>query len=117
MQLDDSIQVNDAPPIEDSEAIAPEPGDEKQTPILASLLALRLPVSVSIGQSELEMKNVLLTGLGSLIPINKEVSEAVELLVHGRVVARGEIVEVKGNYGFRVKHIVSRQELLELWSS
>jgi flagellar motor switch/type III secretory pathway protein FliN len=45
------------------------------------------------------------------------VSEPVELLVHGRVVARGELVEVKGNYGFRVKHIVSRQELLEFCNS
>src|SRR5689334_18111919 len=107
MQLDDPIHVNDTPLIEDSESLAPEPGDEKQAPILTSLLTLRLPVSVSIGQSELEMKKVLVTGLGSVIPINKEVSEPVELLVHGRVVARGELVEVKGNYGFRVKHIVS----------
>jgi flagellar motor switch protein FliN len=91
--------------------------DQDQAPIFSSLLTLRLPISVSLGQRELELKEVLSTGLGSVIPINKEVSEPVELMVHGRVVARGEIVEVNGNYGFRVKHMVSRQELLDLCKS
>jgi len=117
MQLDDPIDVEDTPTIESPEPLVTVSPQQEQAPILRSLLTLRLPISVAIGQSELELKKVLSTGVGAVISINKEVSEPVELLVHGRVVARGEIVEVKGNYGFRVKHIVSRQELLELCKS
>ncbi len=113
MRPDDPIDLNDGPVVEESEAPVTVSREENQ-PILANLLKLRLPISLSIGQSELEMKKVLLTGPGSVIPINKEVTEPVELLVHGRVVARGEIVEVKGNFGFRVTQIVSRQDLLEM---
>jgi len=35
-------------------------------------------------------------------------------MVHGTVVARGEIVSVKGNYGVRIKEIMSRQDRLAL---
>ena len=85
--------------------------------IQSSVLTLELPVSVSVGRSELEMKRALTAGPGTVIGLNQESSELVALLVHGRVVARGEMVLVKGHYGFRVKEILNRRDRLVMCSS
>jgi flagellar motor switch protein FliN/FliY len=39
---------------------------------------------------------------GSVIDLDRKVSDTAELLVDGRVVARGEVVIVDGNYGLRI---------------
>jgi hypothetical protein len=38
----------------------------------------------------------------------------VEVMVHGTVVARGEIVAIKGNYGVRIKEVISRKDRFAL---
>ncbi len=91
--------------------------EENSSSRLGSLLTLKLPVSVSLGRSQVEMKALLQAGPGSVITLDKDVSEPVELLIHGTVLARGEIVLAKGNYGFRVTHIASRHGRLEMCSS
>src|SRR6185437_1454945 len=50
--------------------------------------------------------------LTPLIELDRNVGEFVDLIVHGTVVARGEVVSVKGNYGVRIKQIISRQDRL-----
>ena len=50
---------------------------------------------------------------GSVIDFGQGVEEPVEVLVNGRVVARGEAVMVQGNYGVRISQIESRRERLE----
>jgi flagellar motor switch protein FliN/FliY len=78
---------------------------------------LSLPVSVSVGSTKLEVKNVLRARTGSVISLSKDISDPVELLVDGVIVARGELVVVKGNYGFRVKQIVTRSQRISLYSN
>jgi flagellar motor switch protein FliN len=72
------------------------------------LFDLELPVTVALGHADLLLKDVLRMKSGSVIELEKEVSEDVELLAHGTLVARGEMVLVNENYAFRVKEIVSR---------
>jgi flagellar motor switch protein FliN/FliY len=77
-------------------------------PVMERLLDLELPVAVGLGSAILSLKDVLKIKPGSCIELQKEAGEEAELLVHGMPVARGEIVLVKENYGFRVKHINTR---------
>ena len=81
---------------------------------LHRIAGLSLPVSVSIGSTKLEIKNVLRARAGSVLSLSNDISDLVELLVDGVVVARGELVVVKGNYGFRVKQIVTRSQRISL---
>lgn len=83
-------------------------------PMLDRLLDLELPISVALGRTEMPIKDVLRITSGSVIELDKEVGEPVDLLVHGSVVARGEIVLLKGNYGVRIEEIVSRRDRLNL---
>jgi len=76
------------------------------------LLDVELPVSVSFGHAQLALKDVLKLTTGSIVELNRSVSEPVEVIVNNCVIARGEVVVVEGNFGVRIRHVVSRQERL-----
>lgn len=76
------------------------------------LLDVELPVSVSFGRAELLLKDVLKLTTGSIVELNRGISEPVEVIVNNCVVARGEVVVMDGNYGVRIHQIISPQERL-----
>lgn len=76
------------------------------------LLDVELPVSVSFGRAQLMLKDVIKLTTGSIVELNRALSEPVEVIVNNCVIARGEVVVVEGNYGIRIKHVISRQERL-----
>jgi flagellar motor switch protein FliN/FliY len=76
------------------------------------LLDVELPVSVSFGRTELALKDVAKLTTGSIVELNRSISEPVEIIVNNCVIARGEVVVLEGNYGVRIDQIISRQERL-----
>ncbi len=91
----------------------PSPGESGRVSRLDLLLDVELPVSVSFGQSELALKDVIKLTTGSIIELNRTVSEPVEVIVNNCVIARGEVVVVEGNFGVRIQQVISRQERLK----
>lgn len=85
--------------------------------VLARLMQVELPLAVSLGSAVMPIREILKIAPGSLVELDRTAADYVDLLVHGTVIARGEIVSVKGNYGVRVKEIISRQDRLELPSN
>ena len=77
------------------------------------LLEVELPVSVSFGRAQLPLKDVLKLTAGSIVELNRTVSEPVEVIVNDCVIARGEVVVVDGNYGVRIQEITSREKRLK----
>jgi len=76
------------------------------------LMDVELPVSISFGRAELPLKDVLKLTTGSIVELNRGITEPVELIVNNCVVARGEVVVMDGNYGVRIHEIISPQERL-----
>lgn len=76
------------------------------------LYDVELPVSVSFGRAQLPLKDVINLTSGSIVELNRSVTEPVEIIVNNCVIARGEVVVIEGNYGVRIDQIVSRQERL-----
>ena len=76
------------------------------------LLDIELPVTLRFGRTQMLLGEVMALGTGSVIEFDRAVTEPVEVLVNGRVVARGEAVMVQGNYGVRISEIASRGERL-----
>jgi flagellar motor switch protein FliN/FliY len=66
---------------------------------------VELNVSVLFGQRQLPLRDVLALSSGSVIELDRMVDEPVELLLDGKLIARGEAVIVDGNYGLRVTEI------------
>ena len=73
---------------------------------------MALPVSVSFGKASLQIREVLKLNTGSIVELNRFVSDPVEVVVNDCVIARGEVVVVDGNYGVRVIHLASRADRL-----
>jgi flagellar motor switch protein FliN/FliY len=95
--------------------VAPVSPDDRSSQMPGSktfevLLDVSLPVSVSFGRTEMAIKEVLKLTTGSIVELNRTLTEPVEVIINDRVIARGEVVVVDGNYGVRIHHIVSRQE-------
>jgi flagellar motor switch protein FliN len=57
------------------------------------------------GGRELLLKDVLELSSGSVLELDRDVHEPVDLLLKDRVIARGEVVIVDGNYGLRVSEV------------
>jgi flagellar motor switch protein FliN len=74
------------------------------------ILDIDLPLSVRFGHAELTLDALTKLGPGSLIELARMPDDPVELLVNGKLVARGEVVVVGGNYGVRVHEVVSAAE-------
>ena len=85
----------------------PQPGSA-----LDLLLDIELPVTLRFGRTMMTLRDVIDLDSGSAIDFGQGAEEPVEVLVNGRVVARGEAVVVEGNYGVRVSEIESRRDLL-----
>ena len=66
----------------------------------------------SIGWADLALKDVLKLTTGSIVELNRAVSEPVEVIVNNCVIARGEVVVIEGNYGVRIHEIISRDKRL-----
>lgn len=72
---------------------------------LRLVMDVELNVSLRFGQRQLPLREVLELSSGSVIELDRMVDEPVEMLLDGKVVARGEAVIVDGNYGLRVTEI------------
>jgi flagellar motor switch protein FliN/FliY len=76
------------------------------------LLDVEMPVSVSFGRAQLPLKDVIKLTAGSIVELDRAVSEPVEIIVNNAVIAHGEVVVVEGNFGVRITQIMSKQDRL-----
>jgi flagellar motor switch protein FliN/FliY len=76
------------------------------------LLDVELPVSISFGRAQVALKDVIKLTTGAIVELNRSISEPVEVIVNNCVIARGEVVVVEGNFGVRIREVISRQERL-----
>ncbi len=68
---------------------------------------VQIPLSVEIGQTELAVREILDLDRGSIVVLDKESEEPMDIRVNGRLIARGEIVVVKENFGVRITEIIN----------
>jgi len=82
--------------------------------MLDRLLSLEMPISVALGRTEVPIRDLLKVVSGSVIELDQGVNDYADLIVHGTVVAKGEIVSVKGNYAIRIKELISEKDRIDL---
>ena len=73
------------------------------------LMDVELEVMLRFGERNMLLKEILELGAGAVVELDRQVEEPAELLLDGRVIARGEVVVVDGNYGLRVLEVVPRE--------
>jgi flagellar motor switch protein FliN len=76
---------------------------------LEAVLDVDLPLIVRFGRATMPLRALAVLGPGSVIDMGRSPDEPVELLVGDRVIARGEVVIVGGNYGVRITELTGSQ--------
>lgn len=74
---------------------------------LELLLDIPLEVTVELGRVRMLIKEVVDLGPGSIVELDAVVGDPVDVMVNGRLVARGEVVVLGDNFGVRVSEIMS----------
>lgn len=74
------------------------------------LLDVPMDVTVELGRSRMTIQDLLGLSPGSVIELDKVAGEPLDIVVNGRLIARGEAVVVNDKFGVRIMDIVSRSE-------
>jgi flagellar motor switch protein FliN/FliY len=77
------------------------------------LCDIELDASLQFGSREMPLQEVLELGPGDVIELDRHVAEPVDLVIGDRIVARGEVVIVSGNFALRVTEVATPQLRLE----
>jgi flagellar motor switch protein FliN/FliY len=77
------------------------------------VLDMEMEAALHFGSSEVKLRDVLALGPGDVLELDRQVSAPVDLVVGNRIVARGEVVVVKGNFALRVTEVTTPQLRLE----
>ncbi len=81
------------------------------------LLDVQMVLTVELGRTTEYVKDVLKLGEGSIIELDKLAGEPVDILINGKLIAKGEVVVIDENFGVRVTDIVGPAERLAKISS
>jgi flagellar motor switch protein FliN/FliY len=84
-----------------AQVVPGEPGE------LERLTDVTVEVSVEIGRTRMTLGEALALGPGSVIGLHRMAGEPVDLLVNGRVIARGEVVVIDEEFGLRVTDVAA----------
>lgn len=74
---------------------------------LQGLLDVKVLVTAELGRRQMLIGDVLKLGAGSVVQLDRSVSEPVDLVVQGVCLARGEVVVVEDRFAIRIKEIVN----------
>ncbi len=77
------------------------------------LMDVSLKVSVELGRATLNVREALNLSPGNVVELDKLAGDPVDVLVNGRLIARGEVVVVEDQFGVRVTQIVSARQRVE----
>jgi len=97
----------------------PAPSDDLRSrpaslsPGLELLLDVELEASLRFGSREMPLGEILDLGPGDVVELDRHVADPVDLIVGDKIVARGEVVLVNGNFGLRVTEVAAPRKRLE----
>ena len=77
------------------------------------LMGVALDVTVEIGSAKRKIKEVIEFGQGTVIELDKQAGAPVDIVVNGKLLARGDVVVIDDNFGVRITEILGTRELLE----
>jgi len=78
------------------------------------LMDIELPIVIELGRTQMSLKRILELGPGAIVEMDRLAGEPVDILINGKVVARGEVVVVDENFGVRIISLVTPEERIKL---
>lgn len=91
----------------------PIPQPSALSPGVELLLDIELEAALRFGCREMPLAEILKLGPGDVVQLDRHVADPVDLIVGDKIVARGEVVLVNGNFGLRVTEVSAPRKRLE----
>jgi flagellar motor switch protein FliN/FliY len=73
----------------------------------ALLADIPLRLSVEVGSTSLRLSELMDLNAGSVVELDRQANEMLDIMVNGTLVAKGEVVTVNGKFGIRVVDVVA----------
>ncbi|MFC3609030.1 flagellar motor switch protein FliN [Stutzerimonas tarimensis] len=102
-------------PIEEFGA-SPRPNNPRQTldgPNLDVILDIPVTISMEVGSTEINIRNLLQLNQGSVVELDRLAGEPLDVLVNGTLIAHGEVVVVNEKFGIRLTDVISPSERIQ----
>jgi flagellar motor switch protein FliN/FliY len=111
-QLEPEVQGGDVElqQLSGTSALADAAGD------LSLVLDVPVELAVEIGRTRMTVREMLAIAPGSIVALDRVAGEPVDLLVNGKLIARGEVVAIDEEFGLRVTEVLSPERRLDATS-
>lgn len=93
--------------VEDGSAVGGGEGN------LDLILDIPVKISVEIGRTSMNIRNLLQLNQGSIVELDRLAGESLDIMVNGTLVAHGEVVVVNDKFGVRLTDVISAQERIK----
>ncbi len=80
---------------------------------LEMLLDVPLEVTVELGRTVCDIRDILSFSSGSVVELDKQAGDLAEIMINGKLIARGEVVVVDEDFAVRITEIVSLEERIK----
>jgi flagellar motor switch protein FliN/FliY len=95
------------------EEFNPAPGAVEGAPDLDVILDIPVKISMEVGNTEINIRNLLQLNQGSVIELDRLAGEPLDVLVNGTLIAHGEVVVVNEKFGIRMTDVISPSERIK----
>jgi len=104
-------QVNNIELDELTDTAAPLSAEEHAR--LDSILDIPVTISMEVGRSKINIRNLLQLNQGSVVELERVAGEPLDVLVNGTLIAHGEVVVVNDKFGIRLTDVISQTERIK----
>ena len=90
-----------------------KPMSEEELSRLDSILDIPVTISMEVGRSKINIRNLLQLNQGSVVELERIAGEPLDVLVNGTLIAHGEVVVVNDKFGIRLTDVISQTERIK----
>ncbi len=98
---------------DDSKLILQDHIADREIDNIKRILDIKINIKVRIGSKKMLLRDVINMDLGSVVELDRLTNEPLDIMVDNKIVGRGEVVIVDGNFGIKVTSMVDQKTRLE----
>ena len=108
VSFQDSLETEQSAPVNDESAQLPQAMND-----LGMILDIPVTLSLELGSTKINIGDLMRLNKGSIVELEKEASEPLEVMVNGKLIAYAEVVVIHDKYGIRFLDVVSESVRLK----
>lgn len=87
-------------------------GKMNASPQYHLLSSIPVRLTVEVGSTSLRLSEIMDLAEGSIVELDRQADDLLDIMVNGALIARGEVVTVNGRYGIRVVDVANTEAMM-----